>query len=286
MNLSEALAGCLESMRLRNSPTTFHAYDSHARAFEALWGSRPVNSITQRELEEWIARRRGQVADATVSHQLAFLKGVFSWAQEEAGLASNPAASVRARLRKNKRSRWLNFEEEARLLESFMVWNDGALHYSQARWAILTGLRRLEQLMVRPDDVFPGYVMVNRGKCGQRLVPLNEEAEGIARQWIEIATREGSPWVFWPEEQTSDPKGRCHYGFWYHSNIWIPATRRAGLRDLQWRDLRRTFACRLVKLQVPIFEIQRMLGHVHPLQTMTYCHVELEQLKESVRRLK
>lgn len=282
MKMSEAIAGCLNSMRLRNSPTTFHAYDSHGRAFDALWGTRSVDSITTADLEQWVACRRQQVADATVSHQLAFLRGVFDWAQAPI----NPAASVRTRFRKMRRSRWLTIEEESQLRSSFMVWNDGALQYSLVRFAILTGLRRLEQLTVSPEDVHPGYVTVNRGKCGQRRVPLNEEAQGIAQQWAAIAKKEGSPWLFWPEEATTDPKLRCHYGFWYHSNVWIPATRRAGLRDLQWRDLRRTFACRLIQLKVPVFEVQRMLGHSNPMQTMTYCHVELDQLRASVSLLK
>lgn len=68
----------------------------------------------------------------------------------------------------------------------------------------------------------------------------------------------------------------------YVRRVFRPACELAGLKGLQRRDLRRTFATRLVNAGKPIFDVQRLLGHTSPDTTMIYAHVGMDQLRSSV----
>lgn len=294
MTITEALVGARADMERRCSSTIFHAYDSHARAFSELWGARDVTDLDHLEIEDWIAQRRRQVKDSTISHQLSFLRTVYNWVCEQLRGVINPAMMVRTKLKGLKRNRWLSASEEDRLCSTYCKKvKDGELEFSKARFAILTGCRRLEQMMLRPSDIVPnpddpeepGTLTINHGKCGQRIIAIHPEAIEIALIWAEISRAEKSPWIFWPEEPSEDPLVRCKHGMRYHRNTWLSVTKAAGLADLQWRDLRRTFACRMIHAGVPVFDVQQLLGHANPTQTMTYCHAHHRQLCAAVMKL-
>lgn len=288
LQLKEGVALCLEAKRRQNSPTGIHALESHGRAFVALWGERELGSLTTAEIEEWIVLRRGQVVEGTILQQLSFLSAVYTNLGQP-----NPVQAVSTRLRLGKRNRQLTVTEEAALAEAYRaIMPEGDLEWGAPRFALLSGCRRLEQLMLRHGDVRkpsgagkPGELFIRRGKCGQRTIPLHPEAVSLALAWSEISQAEGSPWIFWPEQPSEDVKRRCHYGFAYHSQKFMPALKHAGIKGLQWRDLRRTYACRMIDGQVPIFEIQQLLGHSNPKQTLTYCHAQYRQLEAAVMKL-
>lgn len=289
LQLKEGVALCLEAKRRQNSPTGIHALESHGRAFVSIWGDRELGSLTTAEIEEWIVVRRSKVADGTILQQLSFLSAVFT---NLSGL-QNPVQSVSTRLRLGKRSRRLSATEEASLAAAYRaVMPDGELEWAAPRFALMSGCRRLEQLMLRHGDVRrptepgkPGELFIRRGKSGQRTVPLHPEAVSLALAWSEISQAEGSPWIFWPEQPSEDVKVRCHHGFAYHTHKFMPALKEAGIKGLQWRDLRRTYACRMIEGSVPIFDIQQLLGHSSPKQTLTYCHAQYRQLEAAVMKL-
>lgn len=287
--LKDGVELCLQAKRRQNSPTGIHALESHARAFVKLWGERPLETITTAEIEEWIKYRRNEVVEGTILQQLSFLSAVYT----TLGTVPNPVQAVSTRLRLGKRSRWLSAQEERQLAAAFREHiTDGDLEWSVPRFAILSGCRRLEQGALRHGDIrpgpkpgVPGELTIRRGKCGPRIIPLHPEAVTIGLAWSEISQAEGSPWIFWPEEPSEDIKRRCHHGFKYHSHTFSRAVKLAGLTGLQWRDLRRTYACRMVEHNVPIFDVQQLLGHSNPKQTLTYCHAQYNQLAAAVMKL-
>jgi len=293
MTLATALPAALAEAKLRNSPTTWDSYESHARYWGNLWGDRTLASISRADLEAWIADRRTQVKDSSIAHQLAFLQGVFRWASGQPGHENlpNPVALVRTRLQRTRRSRWLDRDGEAKLAAAYLSWPEGEIEFTLPRFAILSGCRRLEQMMLRPEDVKPGrndgpgQLTINRGKNGQRIIPLHPEAVEIAMAWAEIARAERSPWIFWPEQPSPCPRIRCTHGMRYQQAVWEPVTERAGMSDLQWRDLRRTYATRMIEGGAPVFDVQQLLGHSNTKQTMTYCVAQVQQLSASVMRL-
>lgn len=291
LTLSAALDATLEGMRLRTSPTSQHAYGCHARMWGSLWGERPLVEITREDLEQWVAQRRLSVKDSTIKHQLALLSNVFAWAQDDAPDLTNPVSRIRTRLKRSQRSRYLSAVEESRLQEVFAGIGKPE-EFSLVRFAVLTGCRRLEQMMLQPGDLRPplggekaGALTINRGKTGQRCIPLHPEAFDLACFWQRVATAEGSPWIFWPEEVSASAKKRCQHGMKWERVVWDRVCKDAKLPDLQWRDLRRTYATRLVEKGVPLLVIQRLLGHSNPNQTQVYARTDFGQLTEAVLAL-
>jgi integrase len=290
--VAEAIAHTIAEMEVRLSPNGIRSLRSHAKMFTSLWGDLPMTQLRTRDLQEFVARRRKEVTNSTIRHQLAFLRQVFSEAIEQGRTEANPVASVKARLPINKRSEWLREHEEPELKEAYFAYNrfplpeEGGsqrteLEWDAVRFALLTGARRGEQLNLTAKQVSRAGVVL-QGKTGPRTVPLHPEAREITERWLNYPGRPNSKFIFWPWQQVDRI-------IWAQSAVnnktFRPICDGAGFRDLHWHDLRRSFACRLVAKGVGIFEVQRLLGHASPQQTMTYCAVSLEQLTSAVLKL-
>ncbi|TMB09842.1 MAG: hypothetical protein E6J71_27545 [Deltaproteobacteria bacterium] len=67
--------------------------------------------------------------------------------------------------------------------------------------------------------------------------------------------------------------------------VFRPALRRAGIRDLRWKDLRHTFATRLRTANVEIQSIRDLLGHTSTRMTERYSHATASHLRAAVEKL-
>lgn len=282
MTFSDLIDAAFGEILERSSTTTWSTWASHARAFDQLWGQLPLVDISRQRVLAWVASRKREVRAATVLHQLALLRNLFEVARQNGWASDNPACGITVG-RTHKRSEWLSEDDEARLKAVFVARREsGELEFTQLRFAILTGLRRGEQAFLRPEHLEGGRtIVVPEGKTGTRLVPLHPEALRIAQVWMRVSQEVGSEFVFWPGAVGC----RLKFAQNYASRTVKRLLREAELGHLQWRDLRRTFACRLIQKGASIFEVQKLLGHASPNQTLTYCQVGLDQLRDTVLKL-
>lgn len=282
MNIGYLFQLAYEAVRARTSKTTWHTYAWHMKMFVEAWGDLPATELTRNQVGLFMsAQKEKGYAAGTLRHQLATLKMFFNWAIDEGFVVNNPASRLRMP-RGRKRTQWLTLEDERQLKAAYEMQEGGALEFEVARFAILTGCRRGEQLHLRPYHIQGKFLEIPfEGKTGSRIIGLHPEGLEIAQRWIQISKKLDSPFVFWPEAF----KNRFKYGEVYYGRVFKPRVEEIGLGHLQWRDLRRTFATRLVRAGVPILEVQKMLGHTNPQQTMTYCCVDANMLYESVLRL-
>ncbi len=65
---------------------------------------------------------------------------------------------------------------------------------------------------------------------------------------------------------------------------WGNTCRRAGIDGLHFHDLRHEAGSRWIEGGVPIHHVQALIGHSNVKQTSTYLNVDLDGLKESVRK--
>ena len=175
------------------------------------------------------------LANQTVVHYLKFLRHVLNVAIRDGKLDHNPVVQVEFPKLHKGRLRFLSVDEEAALCREV-----GSRYAPWIRFAILTGLRRMEQFALRWSDVDleQGLMTLPRTKGGGvQYVRLSHEANVLLRS---METWLISVWVF-PNQNPArhmDPQN------FYH-RVYMPAVKAVGLKDVTWHTLRHTFASRL-----------------------------------------
>lgn len=281
MTITELLTLNLLDIKKKTRATGWNAREVHTRMFCSLWGDLPANSLTRYMVEDWAAERKRTRADATVKFELSLLKRAFNLAIDRELLELSPMARTRVKLRPHKRHQVLSEDQEATLRRAYYTHvKHGEMHWLTEQFALLTGVRLGEQAHLRPDHINGDLMEVpEQGKTGTRLVPLCRGALAIAHFWIDFALEFGSQWLFWPTRRNPDRNAMAEN---YVSKIFSPTARAAGLKGFQRRDLRRTFASRLIAAGQPIFDVQKLLGHTNTMTTQTYCHVGMDKLRGTV----
>lgn len=284
MTVQQLLTYNMQDIQTKTKPGGWSAHRHHAQMFSRLWGDRQAMSMTRKELEEWAAMRRNERAHATVHHELGHILRAYNLGLDHELIPANPLARVKVKLRVTKRHQVLTPETEAKLQHIYQTRLPmGTMYWLLEKFALLTGCRLGEQAHLRPHHIQGDIMEIPlEGKTGTRLVPLCHDAQAIAQLWIEIAADHHSEYLFWPWNSNPD---RLGVAYRHVANIWRRACNLAGVKGLQRRDLRRTFACELIRAGKPIFEVQKLLGHTTPTQTMTYCQVDLDQLRRTVQAL-
>jgi len=106
------------------------------------------------------------------------------------------------------------------------------------RFAYYTGARSSEIRRMQPENIKDGYLVVY-GKTGRRLIKINTQAQDILSQCDSL-------WDFSRN---------------YVSHKFKSESRRLGIPDIRFHDLRRTFGYNLIKQGRPIYEVSKLLGH-------------------------
>jgi site-specific recombinase XerD len=284
MRLAELLRLNLEDIHRKTRKAGWNAREVHTRMFCSLWGHLRAVELTRKMIQDWAADRKRIRADATVKFELSLLRRAYNLGIELELLTANPILQCKVKLRSNRRHQVLSREQEAALCHSYYTTVKlGEIHWLQERFALLTGCRLGEQAHLQANHFQADILQIpDEGKTGRRLVPMCAEALEIAEFFLEFAGEVNSEWIFWPQRTNPDRNAMAEN---YVSKIFSPAAKAAGLH-IQRRDLRRTFASRLIADGAPVFEVQKLLGHSNPTMTMIYCQVGLDQLRLTVAGLR
>lgn len=194
----------------------------------------------------------------------------------------NPVKGV-ALLKNTRRSeRFLQSSELSALVNAIRESPNSLLQYF-VPFALLTGARKREILDARWEDInlVERVWRIPMTKSGKPLtVPLTAEAvdllETLRQLLPNILQKEyvnNNEWVF-PNPKTGKP-------FQSIFNAWHTARKKAGLADLRIHDLRHSFASALVNHGVPIYDVQKLLGHQSVKTTERYSHLSPDRLRSS-----
>jgi len=227
---------------------------------------------------------------ATVNRYLSAILALLNRSANEWGWIRTVPTIKLLRLN-NARYRWLNTEEEARLLAHCPA------HIADlVVFLIETGARLGEALRLTWTDVdldrHPrGLVKFMKTKSGKpRGVPLTTRASELLAR---IKAGQTTLTIHEPDRGRVflyAGKGRGGKGIpltsyrSYHNphGSWATAVRRAGLGDLHLHDLRHTFASRLVMHGVAIMAVSKLLGHASLTMTMRYAHLAPDGLDTAI----
>jgi integrase len=201
---------------------------------------------------------------------------------EVPGIKQNPVKGVDLLKNLHKTERYLQASEIQSLLNALEESPNPLLKYF-VPLALLTGARKRELLDARWSDIdFESKVWhIPMTKSGRPLnIPLTPQAIFVLMDLkdklpslLEVIPKEGVEWVF------TNPK--TNRPFVSIFNAWNTVRNKAGLMDLRIHDLRHSFASALVNHGIPIYDVQKLLGHQSIRTTERYSHLSPERLRES-----
>lgn len=233
-----------------------------------------LEEVTPEKIEAFKTRRLNKdgVKGSTVNHDLACLRKMFNLAIQWELVDKNPVDRVAFFPVGEGRKRYLSREEQVRLLATCNgTCKDAVLV------ALQTGLRRGELLGLKVENLnFDGkMITVYASKTmNYRLVPMTPDVEEVLRRRSEGEDR--TAYVF----RKAD--GSRFYGV---RTSFIKATKRAGLEDLHFHDLRHTFASELAQNGVSHYALMRLMGHKSFKTTQQYAHLENHHYLKDFERI-
>jgi integrase len=261
--------------RANRRPSSTKRHETSYRAMHPTFGHVRLADITPLALERYKRQRKEDgVVEATINHELAFLKNVFTKAVDWGKTGENPVKKVRLYREDNSRTRFLTDEEEERLL---------ACCKPQLQPLVITALHtgfrasELRSLTWNDIDFRRRTVTVRAGyvKNGEsRTVPMNEVLTTTLKA-VKLVNADG-------EKVFCSRRGTPYRSF---RTAFERAVRLAGLADFTFHDLRHTFASRLVMAGVDLPTVKELLGHKDISMTMRYAHLSNTHKEAAVKKL-
>ena len=251
-------------------------YISISKKLIEYFGDYFLDQITRYHVETYQSTRFEKVGVYMRNREINILKGILTKAVEWGFLVKNPVKGIK--LEKEKpRFRFLTEQEGTRLIDACGKERKAPYLRSMVIIDLFTGLRKEEllNLMWRAVDLEKDILCVEDGKGGeQRRIPISRAAK---TELLKLADKRHGDYVF------HDRYGRPFKDIKksYHS-----AVDRAGLVDVRFHDLRRTFATKCVFENISPKTLMKWLGHKSIETTMKYYVVSPEEYElEAIKRL-
>jgi integrase len=181
----------------------------------------------------------------------------------------NPCWKVK-RYKEEKRERYLNADELARLGKVLNNANDEPEAANCIRLLLLTGCRlsEIQTLKWANVDYDAGMLRLPDSKTGAKLVPIGEAAIEVLKRIPEVGD---NPYVI---------PGRLEgQHLTDMQKPWRRLRKRAGLDGLRIHDLRHSFASDALQLGQDLTMIGRLLGHTQVQTTARYAHLKADPVR-------
>ncbi|MGC3975062.1 MAG: site-specific integrase [Nitrospira sp.] len=173
----------------------------------------------------------------------------WEWCQQ------NPVSRVSSEKENNKRDRWLNSDEEGRLLTACAPWLQDVVTL-----ALNTGLRmgKILELTWRAVDFNRRTVTVFRSQNGERRTsPVNQAVLTVLKNKAKVRSL-ATDRVFCSKAFTPTESGHLPRAFRL-------ALSKAMIEDFHFHDVRHIFATTLVQSGIDLYKVRQLLGHNRPL---------------------
>jgi site-specific recombinase XerD len=267
-------------------------FEQRANLAVEKFGDRAAESITTRELQDWIdemAEER-KWAGGTRNRFKSTLSTVFREGMRAGKIPVNPARLIRRSKEPLGRVRFLSYEEESELRNAIAVTLPGRIKdqgesaFAQLDVALHTGMRKSEQFTCTWSqvDLERGFIYLSMTKNGaDRFVTLNSAAQEVLRRLNKRHKELALP----PDSTLFHSKRE---GLIKNPRKWFAtALDQAKIEGVTWHTLRHTFASRLVMAGVDLKTVQELMGHKTIAMTARYAHLapthKLQALETLVR---
>ena len=240
------------------------------------FGKLHLDQLDQTEIMELLQSKVVEgYAQGTVNRWQVILSHMMRMAKRWGlpGADRNPLEGVKQKDPANRKERFLNAAETARLKRAVEDSPNPMLKYIVAL-LLLTGCRKRELLDAKWEEVSLDRKVwrIPTSKTGQpRHVPLSDDAIAVLNQVPRI---EGCPYI------VPNLKTRLPFQSIFHS--WDTARRNAKLPDVRVHDLRHSCASNLVNSGQSLYVVAKVLGHSQTRTTERYAHLDASVLLNAV----
>lgn len=220
------------------------------------------------------ARLEKGIAPATCNRETEFLRAILMRAVRDGVLEKNPLSGLKLLPVDNTRFRVATGGEEERLA-SVMSLED----FDIIAFAVDTGIRRdrIFNLPWTQVDLESGWLTISQAKAGSsRQVPMTDRVRAILERRHAART---CSWVF------PNSKGKPLNPDTWCSRKFRPALEAAGITDLWFHDLRRTFGSRMTRKGQGGRVLTGLMGHKSTKTTDRYAHLDPESFQAAIQVL-
>ncbi|MDP2885126.1 MAG: tyrosine-type recombinase/integrase [Ignavibacteria bacterium] len=268
----------LQYAELNHKKGTFNLFKISFTRLIACVGNKPVRFITALDVETYKEYLVKEVSRVTANDYLRSLKTAFNIGLRLNLVDSNPFKDCKMFRIPCVRPTYLRKEEFAILLRAIADQRFGLL----VLFAALTGMRRGEIVNVRWVDIDMDsrliYIQNSENftvkAMRSRTIPMNRDMFNL----LQNIPKE-SEYVFVDAELMPYKAGTVTKKF-------KRLVRDCGLSEkIHLHSLRHSYASWLVQSEIPLAEIQKLLGHSSVVTTQIYAHLDHEHLRNTVEKL-
>ena len=234
-------------------------------------------------------KQKGGLSASTQMGRLVAIHKFFEWLLRQQQIAYSPAASLQMpRYARPLPRNILSVAEARKLIEATPTdAPKGMRDQAMVELLYATGMRvgELIALQLYDVDFSSGTIHIRQGKGKKdRVIPITERTAGILKAYVTEARE-----AFAKGDDNARLFVSVHTGRPLARNDVAQTVRDAALRAgitkvVTPHTLRHTCATHLLKGQVDIRHIQKLLGHSQLSSTEIYTHVETSDLREMLRR--
>jgi integrase len=145
---------------------------------EKHFGSRQIESITQKEIEEFTQELLKELTPGTVKNILALFRGIFNKCKEWEIIteyARCPVKITKAVKLENQRERFLTYKEASIIFDVLQLIDCNV--YMIAKISLHTGMRlgEITNLKIHNINCETGNIYIENGKSGKRSAYISDE---------------------------------------------------------------------------------------------------------------
>jgi integrase len=252
---------------------------------EPFFAGKSLNKITPRDIERYVVVKRKTLAIKTIRNHLNTMHSVFELGLRRKWCQTNPVKLADRPVIRTTETR-IKFLDQAELEKVLAISypNDvfGRIEPVLYLTAAMTGLRQGELLGLRWRDVDFAAKKVRvvspfvRGEFGDpksegsgRSVPLADRVAKALEQLRSSSAYDMDSELVFCHPETGHPLDRAKL-----TRRFKKATRKAGVREITFHELRHTFGTRMAGAGVPLRTIQHWMGHADAKTTQVYAHYQ------------
>lgn len=233
-----------------------------------------LNNIDFSYLSEYItALHTNKDSVTTRSRKVSSLRRFFNYLVDFKLIENNPTLKLKKPKLEKKLPIFLSKEEENNLINSIDNIRDKAIIIT----LLNTGLRLNELINIKISNIKDDLIFVESRKGSkQQYMPLNQKCKKVIEEWLKIRPDCDNEYIFISNRKKKISARTVQKNFNKYRD-------KSGInKNVTVHKLRHTFATRLVQKNVPLPNIQALMGHNDIKTTTIYMHYDNKDLKNAV----